>query len=576
MKIKYTVVIILPVIFIFAIFYQINAFETSSTTQSLIPTSISDPAATVTGRIERIDGKTSATSGHVAWAETVSTTPNDSDVFYRKLPSGTTKNLSDSLVSEGLAGPTFVQPGTGDNVCILWRERLASGEFHLFLWHSETDTVVTSPLAVSGDYSPTFYQFNCDQTNNLKIVWKERTGIMAEELYLWDTANNTQTKISSDNQSEIRDVYQATTNTGMSFTWNEDGSIFLWSTGSLATQEVVSNGYMTSMFSDKNDLIHIFWSYSPEMGPTCRYHWDSNSQTSSLIMPCDDDHDLATEKDYQDNVHAVWNRHLGNVLNYWNVTENITETITLPNNHSVDKLTLTGGTGGIAHMIWEESNSDDIYYWNSRDKNVVLIQDGAFNSYITNSLTWDFDSTGDMHLIWGENDTGNVYYWNSASLTKQLLASSGGALRILVDNEGTAHVVYVETTNSTRTINYWSNQSNESQVVSSQIWTNGPFQLLTNANNDPFVFYLALIPSSSAGMYYYWSLTDGEVPLGKETFGASYFTGNMMRDDSGRIYIYWRDPFMPGDENTAYDEDMFAAWETQHQNSVYLPVIVSQ
>ena len=199
--------------------------------------------------ISYVDGKSGQSAAHVAWAEATSTThPYDDDIFYRRLPNGVTINLSDKAETQGNAGPVFVQPALGNDVCVLWREMNTLGDYHLYLWRSVSDTINISPNPVDGSSSyTTFTQFTCNASQDAQIIWEDSS----KEIFIWDEAQNTQTRLSQGSSTVLRGSLQHIVIDNKIYLLWIEGAAYYWDSINETTQQITTSTSQAQMFGDK-------------------------------------------------------------------------------------------------------------------------------------------------------------------------------------------------------------------------------------------------------------------------------------------------------------------------------------
>ncbi len=553
--------LILSLTLVFAIF--LNSKILAQPSAILAPEQLSDHDQTVSGSI--LDSTSAATQNavHLAWIEPITESfgsPDNWGLFYRQLPNGSTTNLTNLANTIGNPWSPFIQVGENDNVCVVWRDQALSGDYYLFLWNSALDTITRSPSTVdgslSGNGSFTFLPFNCDAQNDAKVVWYSIYS--NTEITLWDLASNQQKRISNNSNITIQSLHMAEINDVLYLAWPESGNIYLWDSVSETAQEIDSSGWAgsLSMYSDKNDVIHMFWLLSGYMGPPCHRYWNSVDQTNELIMDCDD-WLFSVVKDGEENVHAAWAKYIGvTPVTHWNATENISSTISIQD-QAVENMKLIAGSDNRAHIFWQDFVTNDLYYWNSQEKNPTSFATAADNNVIHNYLVWDFDSTGKIHVSWSDGGGwDDIFYWNPTLSTPKTVLT-GQDVIIVVDEQDVAHVAFISIHEIPGPRIYlWNNQTNVPVFISSTPIPD--FYNFTVTNGIEYVLF-----GRSTDELYYWSSDEGEISLGigKE---LSYIV-----DESEKIFLYW----------TAFgfieQDDMFAAWTKQESNFIYLPFVIS-
>lgn len=556
--------IILPFFILFCTLSLVTVLNSklfAKTSASLSSEQLSDHNLTVSGSILDTVSAATQNAAHLAWIEPITQSfgsPTNWGLFYRSLPNGSTINLTAVANASGNPWSPFIQTGESDNVCVVWRDQLPGGDYYLFLWNSALDTVTRSPNPVNGNGGFTYLPFTCDIQNSAKVVWYSK--YTNTEITLWDLASGQQTRISNNSNVSIQSLHMAEINDVLYLAWPESGSIYLWDSISETAQEIDSSGFASSLFmySDKNDVIHMFWLLAGFMGPPCHRYWNSVDQTNNLLMACDD-WSFAAEKDGAGNIHAAWAKTSGPTpIRHWNVTENITSTISIQD-QAIIKMNLVAGPDNKAHIFWQDFVTNDLYYWNSTDKVPTEVSDATF--YIQDDHKWKFDSTGQIHNVWGDDLTNfnnkHVYYWNPSLAAPIKLTDTSLFLPeflITVDIFDKAHVVFAGQPD--QTLQYW-NEDMLNPITTSTyptLYLDG----FTASNEDIYALY-----RSANNELNYWNNQDGKVSLGIGDRLSYILDGNVD------VYLHW--------VATGFieQEDMFAAWDVQGSKFIYLPFVVS-
>lgn len=520
---------------------------------------------TVNGSIPRIVTVSTQNAAHHAWIEPATGdfgSPDSWGVFYRKLPTGSTINLTAMANTAGSPSGLVVQEGENDTACVLWRDEVSGGDAYLYLWNSALNTVTRSPNSVDATYvggnPPNFLPFSCNDQNDAEILWFP--GNSASEITYWDMASNQQKSISNSGGS-IQNAQMAKINGVLYVGWAESGNVYLWDSVSETVDELDSSGWAGSlvMHSDKNNVIHMFWLLSGYPAAPCHRYWNSENQVNELLMACDD-WEVAVVKDGVGNVHASWEKWSGPTpIEHWNVTENITNTI-LIQDQSVTNMNLIPGSDGTAHIFWQDDITDDLYYWNSQDKNETFVS--ALYEHMIQNHVWDFDSAGKIHTSWNDNgdisSDDEVFYWTSGMATP-LTISDGANPKIVVDDQGIVHIGFE---GDLSRLFYWNSQSGTLiQVSTSNVNIYGGFAGFIVLGGEAH----SLIRTGS-GDIYYWNSSAGEV------FLAEGERPSFIVDGNNAIYLHW--VALQGYEAES-PEDLFAAWVEPESTLIYLPFVVT-
>ncbi len=557
----------LIVLFSISIVALVNLGLSASPAGALIPNLLSDHQATSQqSLIQYIDAKPTQNIVHIAWSETVTVTPpDDTDIFYRQLPNGSTINLSDNVQEQGSAGPVLVQPSIGNNVCVLWREETSSGDYYLYLWRSASNTTKISPNPVGPDPEIILSQFVCNLEEDALITWKDSTN----EVYLWDETANVQTKLSNDEAGGyISDFQRIDVNDDVYLAWIEPESgvkrVYLWDSINDVAQEIALNGVNNlHLLKDKNDVIYLFWGRQVEFSAPCQYYWTSLTQSIQQLYACGDQI-LEVTNDKDENVLAAWHKYSGPTpITHWNLTENVTETIEIPN-QAIINMNFIIGPDNTSHFFWQDFVTKGLYYWNSKTVSETLVTPAS--SYLFEQFTWDFDSNGQLHTLWGDStDEPNfkdVAYWKPSLTSPQTLTESVyvnySNIGLTVDNQDIVHTLFVGADGK---LYYWDNQTDqikpavdEYQYISSRL-----IEMVAFENDDIFGFY-----QTSGDQYYYWNPQNGQSYLDRMAKPPTPIT-----DNAGKTYVYWITKNMSENEN-----DLYAAWVLDYNHSVYLPMVV--
>lgn len=301
----------------------------------------------------------------------------------------------------------------------------------------------------------------------------------------------------------------------------------------------------------------MFWLLAGFMGPPCYRYWNSADQTNELLMTCDD-WEFSVDKDGTGNVHAIWSKSIGAAsIEHLNATENITNTISFTG-LGVDRINLIVGPDAKAHIFWQDFVTDDLYYWNSQDKNqtfVTIVEDNVIQNQ-----DWDFDSMGKIHTSWNDGDSsGNddVFYWNPSLSTPTTVLSGANAI-VDVDKQDIVHIVFMSTQGTLGTLlYYWNNETGAAMPASSSnvLYFDG----FTMANGTGYALF-----RSTPDLLHYWRSDGGEI-----SFGSGEELSYVV-DGAENIYLHWIG------SGFIEEDDMFAAWEKQLNNFVYIPIVVSE
>ena len=560
---KYKSVFFTLILAICVLMFVMNELSASSS-QFLVVKLLSDHDATTAGNSNPdIVGQATQGAVHIVWTETVTYTTYEKDVFYRKMPEGTTINLSEAVPESSMPDSLFVQSSAGDDVCVLWRERTSSGDYYLFLWRSSTNSTKQSPNPVGSylDVNVTLTDFKCDSVQDSRITWVDSTN----GVYLWNEGSNIQTKLSSDQAGHISNFQRVDVNGDIYLTWseykNDQSAVFLWDTLSNAVLEITSNGGFPRLFKDKNNTVHLFWSRSYPMAPSNRYYWNNQTKTNELLLE-GTDRTLIAASDATENLHIVLYNYGFMPAYYWNVTEGITKEVGIPG-QAFGSMNLIGGVDDKVHLFWQASATDTLYYWNSDTLSETLVTPAS--SYIENNIKVDIDSKGEIHFAWRDSvsdpNMKDVGYWTPSLSSPIILTDSPlffPAFDLAVDSQDVAHVMY---SGQPDILRYWNSQSNRVETIATQSEsTFFKIKVVTSSEDEVFAFL-----SNAKGEQYYWNSEDGEFYLGKSDLVTPIF------DKSGNLYAYWAS----SEAEYHYEgKDIYGAWLFEAKHWVYLPTVI--
>ncbi len=558
-----SIFIILVILITTSMIVFVNLELLASPTTVLTSELISNRQETNRGNsIFYLDAKTSQSAAHIAWGESTTTTyPYDDDIFYRQLPYSETINLSDNVPTVGPAGTVMVQPSTGTNACVLWSEQTGVEEASLFIWRSASNSTNISPSPVGKSPNVTFAPFNCNDAEDARIVFVTSEN----ELYLWDEETDMLTKLSNNGDGGIGNLQRIDINNDFYIAWTEppeginSSGVYLWDSISETTQQLAQNGFDLQLLKDKNDIVYLFWE-QPGLVLLCYYYWTTQTQSSELLVPCDD-LELEIAQDGVGDIHIAWHEKVGiTSINYWNITQNITDTIDT-SNQAVGKMNLIGGSDNKAHLFWQ---SNGLYYWNSDALSEMRITSAS--SSIQERFTWDFDSNGQIHTVWADSvstNYKNVAYW-TPSLTSPLILTdnvyvNNSNIGLLIDGQDVAHSVF---SGSDGKLYYWDNQTNQIEIIANpnQNISSRIIDLVLDKNDEIFAFY-----KTSSSSNYYWNSESGESYLGRGEIDKHSVP---MLDGMNNLYVYW----IAGNDINLEGQDIYAAWQPDFNYFVYLPI----
>lgn len=111
-------------------------------------------------------------------------------LFYRELPFGNTKNLSDHSLTEGDSGVWDAQLSNDGSVAVIWTENTAAGNSDLFFWRnsSQQPLNLSSTASTTGNASTYLYQLLLDSSGKAHVIWAEEPTIapFVQDLFYWN------------------------------------------------------------------------------------------------------------------------------------------------------------------------------------------------------------------------------------------------------------------------------------------------------------------------------------------------------------------------------------------------------
>ncbi|MCA9924569.1 MAG: hypothetical protein KC421_19470 [Anaerolineales bacterium] len=562
---KSKVVLALSVAFL-SLVWLVYALSSAPATGEFVPTLLSDKNQTVPGGISNIHSIATQDTVHLIWAETTTTTyPYDSDLFYRRLPTGNTIDLSQTALTNGKLGPALIQPTTGNDVCVLWREIGPDDAYHLYLWRSASNKTAVSPGTVNQGYFDYLFElpaFYCDNAGDARVSWIDPVD---NQVFYWDVEANSQMQISASDGNLANFLKQINFDNVSYLFWTKGqngaaNAFYMWDSITENVQQITSGSFSNpEIYVDKNDTIHLIWKFSPPMGATCYRHWDSLYKVESAIEPCDVD--LIATKDGVGNLHSVWaGGYLSsNTIHYWNVTENITDSISLSG--GVDRLQIIGGPNDTVHLIWQNPYNGDLYYSNSDLLTEQFITEASYYILQDNTV-WDIDSSGNIHFIWADAKDGSesrhVFYWTpnqTEPVTLTLSTLPFPTVDIHIDNQDTVHALAY----SQSSLYYWNDQIDHMQTIVGNV---KEYLLTSDADGEALAFYQTYLDE-----FNYWSsVTENVEQLG---YSDEFYD---IHDASDSLYLYWVESPLYSSE-----EDMYVVSKEIRSSdyAIYLPIIIN-
>ncbi len=209
---------------------------------------------------------------------------------------------------------------------------------------------------------------------------------------------------------------------------------------------------------------------------------------------------------------------------------------------------------GTFHIVWlEETNTaeaGDLFYW-SADTGTLLLSDrtqteGGVQSSYTLDLVLDKNSI--PHIIWHE-ETGtaegeDLFYWSPTTGTILLTDRSEtegdylifGLTNLLLDDDGTPHIVWSEYGNdgTTAAYFYWNPTLGTPTILPA-------IEEMVVAGTEAHIFWLL----AGQGPIHYWNsstATDIIIPSSTNTVSFSIAKPRMFSDSNDTVHILWGEP----------------------------------
>lgn len=555
-------------------------------------------------------------SVHVFWKEHTGTSEGY-DLFYRELPFGNTKNLSDHSLTEGDSGVWDAQLSNDGSVAVIWTENTAAGNSDLFFWRnsSQQPLNLSSTASTTGNASTYLYQLLLDSSGKAHVIWAEEPTIapFVQDLFYWNENSGVTQLLSPGGTTAgvggaiVAEMVAILVNDVLHVSWSEyvgpDETFkpFYWNSSS-QTRENLS--ISTDMFSSPTDLqmavtstneVHIFWLENVSSN-RCPFHWYSSTQvTESLITNTSDcqTHFIEAKQDH-DQIYVVWDDELSifpnNGLYYWQVGSpskiTVSETIQ-ESDFGFNTSSFLDPTNGKVHLTWITDTfieGHDVFYWNSVDQTVQNISDhGLTTDNRAEDIIKLVDSTGTLHIFWletADNTTEfeDLFYWNSSEqntvrLSDPTLVTSDARRPVAVmDDNNEVYVIWRELKAGSNDLGlfYWDSISAETKAL--PIAPNGAFDLNYDIEVD-----------ATNTIHVAWSLASGVTGEGADVYywdganGSTHISDNVKtQGDSGvpivsvtgmnKLFITWLE-----------SDDLFSAFEpVTLPYKTYLPVVLNE
>lgn len=545
--------------------FMLNQTSKAQNGPSLTTQILTDYTQTTSGVIGVARGLATENAAHIVWSEPVETdVPNASplnwDMFYRKLPNGVTKNLSASFATKGRSYALYIQEGKNDEVCVVWQEEVTQNTYYLFFWNSALNKAVRSSVPIKENRTAVIKPFNCASTNQTVLAWHD-----GDDIFLWNTAANSQTLIASTMGKFETLLVQGV----LHVVWTNGGYINIWNSNTQANQEVVNgNGYLLGAFADNKNIIHLIWNAATSLAE-CYLHWDSIKQTSDLITECDTGSNLTAVLDGEKSVHVFWINNSSKNIEHWNATNNQRNTVEITAPY-IQNLKIIEGPDSRVHLFWHDGNTSELYYWNTGEKKELFVIAGSYD--ITYGLNWAFDSKGNVHVAWSEytlvSGSGNLGYWTPSLSTPILVDENMHTPFITLDDQDLPHLLYSDY-QYTGQPHYW-NKNMVQPIVLTQS-NIASIDGLVATNTNVYALFTTREPRNNySTQRNYWSKQDDVV-----TISDHARTYHHLLDQSGNLYLYGIIDEAVPEERYPQSEDMLAARAQRsiEEYSIYLPIL---
>ncbi|MBK8902705.1 MAG: hypothetical protein IPM53_16065 [Anaerolineaceae bacterium] len=552
---------------------------------------------------------------HVFWKEHTGTNEGY-DLFYRKLPFGNTKNLSDHSLTEGDSGVWDAQLSSDGNVAVIWAENTPSGNSDLFFWRnsSQQPLNLSSTASTTGNTSTYLYQLLLDSNGKAHVLWAEEPTMTPfdQDLLYWSEVTGLTQNLSPVGVGGgiVSELTAKIVNNIVYVSWSEyvgpaqTFNPFYWNS-SAQTRVNLSN--LTDSFSVPTQIqmavtttneAHVFWleNVSASAPNICPFYWNSTTGvTESLIENANDCQTRFIEvKQHQDQIYAVWDDELAIIPNngvyYWQVGSpskiTVSETIQ-ESDFGFNTPSFLDPTTGKVHLTWITQTfieGHDVFYWNSVDQTVQNISDhGLTSDNRAEEMIKLVDSTGILHIFWletADNTTEfeDLFYWNSSDqntiqLSDPTLVTSDARHPVAVmDSNNEVYVIWRELKAGSNDLGlfYWDSISAETKAL--PITPNAAFDLNydieVGATNTVHVAWsLASGVTGEGADVYYWDGANGSTHL-SDSVKTQGDSGVPIVSVTGmnKLFITWPE-----------SDDLFSAFEPVIlPYKTYLPLVLNE
>jgi hypothetical protein len=383
---------------------------------------------------------------------------------------------------------------------------------------------------------------------------------------------------------------------------NERQDVFFWKTGMAAPVNIsdhdLSNGDVGNLFLvlDSNNNAHALWAEAVNVGifqPNIFYWSEATGVTQKVSLGTgvsggefNVTQALALEV-HGNTVHALWQDMDENGSGdaepfYWNSSTGIAKPIRQPglpgDEQFLPRFFFDGN--GVFHVIWQEGDLTDYYYWNSVSEvnlpisgNLALAKfyaDGNGNGhfYYTDGDVYHFDTvnqtpalipdlpaTGNVlavrngrigdhfHMLWQNADSNfpshlnDLFYWRSdmmdpINITDHTLAGADPTnIRMVVDEMDTVHILWEESTN----LYYNSSANTTSQLPASLDGQPGGSVIAKNG-----VAY-AVFGAMTSPPFYIWQSDDNSVTPANAALSEMVSGGTTVGGEEATSQNIWFD-----------------------------------
>ena len=531
---------------------------------------------------------------HVIWEEEVAL-PNETDLFYAHLPTGTVTRLTDLASTNGATNGVDAFLGNADDLNVLWDEDTGTNEgYDLFFWKTGNTAALHLSDQTLSEGDVFGFSGVVDSANLVHVLWAEEDSVGSDEgtIYYWSEAAGSIQPLSSG--VTLGSVALRIYDNVLHGFWLQlrDGSatepeVVYWNSTTGLVEPVrdsasppVSNSFINfgHVHMDDSGVSHLIWN-DQSSGSVSFVYWNSSSKTNVPISGTF--LQGGTLRDGNNNFYFYYEQS-GDVNLFNSIDESAGVIPGLPttNSHHLVEA-VDGRIGNHVHFLWhvEDSNHPgdlrDLFYWRSDMVEPINITDHDFAPADPENVRIVVDATDIAHVMWEES--GNHYYNSSSNTTIQLpssLDSVTDGYGYMVARDGVAYGLFGLLKTSPFYI--WQSDTNSVTIVNHPLGSTSD-SLDSAANSESSSIYIWLDALNRLHLTnstpWHWDAANGmqdltAAPEIKPVHELGYIW--TAQDAEGGSYIVWQ-----GGDNADAQQELFAAYTVSSnlENKLFLPLL---